>query len=99
MQYWFITPIYNEDAVSSFVSLMNLPLSHPKTVVNIAGDEILSLRDIVFSISKIIDQPPNIKETDEDPKHLCGDNQNLKNIFGVRNFIDFGEGIRKTLSQ
>jgi UDP-glucose 4-epimerase len=95
----FLTPIFIEDAIDSFICLMNSPLPSPKLVVNLAGDEILSLHDIVFSISKVIDKSPIIKETGEEPKYLCGDNLNYNSIFGARNFIDFEEGIRKTLNQ
>ena len=78
---------------------MNSSIPNPKLVVNLAGDETLSLHDIVFSISEVIGKSPEIKETGEDPKYLCGDNLKFKNIFGASDFIDFDEGIRKTLNQ
>ena len=95
----FITPVFIEDAIDSFICLMNSSIPNPKLVVNLAGDETLSLHDIVFSISEVIGKSPEIKETGEDPKYLCGDNLKFKNIFGASDFIDFDEGIRKTLNQ
>tara|TARA_B100000686_G_scaffold111863_1_gene119308 strand:+ start:4452 stop:5333 length:882 start_codon:yes stop_codon:yes gene_type:complete len=95
----FITPVFIEDAVSSFVNFINSSLPNPKLIVNLAGDDILSLYDIAFSISKTIDKSPNIKINKETPKYLCGDNLKYKNIFGVKKFINFDESIKKTLSQ
>jgi nucleoside-diphosphate-sugar epimerase len=93
----FITPVFIEDAVNSFIKLISSPLSNPKLIVNLAGDNILSLYDIAFTISKAIDKSPNIKVTKEIPKYLCGDNLKYKNIFGIKKFILFDESIKKTL--
>jgi UDP-glucose 4-epimerase len=95
----FVTPIFIDDAVNSFLKFINTFLPNPKLIVNLAGDDVLSLYDIASSISKAIDKPPNIKITKEIPQYLCGDNLKYKNIFGEKKFVQFDESIKKTLNQ
>ena len=94
----FLTPFFVDDAVESFLKLMKMPLPNSRCVVNLAGDEVLSLFDVVSSISKVVGKAPVIDNTEENPKYLCGDNSRLKKYFGIDSFVSFEEGIRKTLS-
>lgn len=95
----FLTPVFIDDAVNSFLKFINTILPNPKLIVNLAGDDSLSLCDIASFISKVIDKPPNIKTTKKTPQYLCGDNLKYKNIFGDKKFIQFDKGIKKTLNQ
>jgi UDP-glucose 4-epimerase len=76
----FLTPLFIEDCVKILSELTWIPMARGVTVLNVAGDEVLSLGEMVAIIGSKLGMKPQIQSTDEQPRHLCGDNFLLKSI-------------------
>jgi nucleoside-diphosphate-sugar epimerase len=90
-----INPIHVEDAVSVFRPALELERSD---VFNVAGDEIVSIRELVGLIEEATGEPAHVRHID--PEHdgdLVGDNSRMKDLLGVEPGLSLLEGIRSML--
>ena len=85
---------YIDDAIDVFIRMLG---QTETDIVNIAGPEVLSIRDIAQSIGKELGTPPLLEVgTQPRPFDLVADVAKLVKLFGPR-FTPFSEGIRRTL--
>ncbi len=92
----YMTPLFIDDCVRVLDTLAMVPLERACNILNVAGDELLSLGEIVHEVAKKLHISPVIKTTDDLPKYLCGDNTRLKTFY--RNaFLSFRTGLGLTL--
>ncbi len=90
-----INPTYVEDAVNAILMALKLEESQK---INIAGPEILSMREIGETIGNILKKKPAFEISKEtQPNHLIGDISKMKNILGVPNY-NFKDGIERYLN-
>jgi len=90
-----INPIHVEDAVSVFRPALELERSD---VFNVAGDEIVSIRELVGLIEVATGEPAHVRHIDPDYEgNLVGDNSRMKAILGVQPRLTLLEGIRSML--
>lgn len=90
-----VNPIYIEDAVKVFAPALDLPRSD---VFNVAGDEIVSVRELVAVIEEATGEPAHVRHID--PQHegdLVGDNSRMKEVLGVRPGVSLLDGVRSML--
>jgi len=88
-----INPIYIEDAIRVFEPALNLNKSE---LFNVAGDESVTITDLVDLIGKVLGQKPTLKHTDKDPKgDLIGDNKRMKEILKIYPKVSLLEGLSK----
>jgi UDP-glucose 4-epimerase len=90
-----INPIHVEDAVEIFRPALELGSSD---VFNVAGDEVVSIRDLVGVIEEASGEPAHVRHVD--PEHdgdLIGDNSRMKAVLDVAPRISLAEGIRSML--
>lgn len=90
-----INPIHVEDAVEIFHPALELGDSD---VFNVAGDEVISIRDLVGVIEEASGEPAHVRHVD--PEHegdLIGDNSRMKAVLDVAPRISLAEGIRSML--
>jgi UDP-glucose 4-epimerase len=92
----YLTPLFVEDCVKVFKHLTRVPLDKAINTFNVAGDEVLSLHDIVTKIGKKLRKEPFFKIIDEQPKYLCGDNSVLKSCFSDE-FTNFDVGLESII--
>ena len=90
-----INPIYVGDAVHVFESALN---SFVSGVFNVAGDEVVTIRDLVGILEEVLDKKASIRHS----KHhrsgdLVGDNTRMKELLKVLPETPLGEGLRKML--
>lgn len=90
-----LTPLFVEDCVAILAKLLDAPLEEGWTAFNLAGDEALTLAQIVEAIARQLGREPVIRTTDEPPRHLCGDNTRIKRVYD--RFSPFAVGLKKTL--
>jgi len=83
-----INPIYVDDAVSAIRSAMNLESSYK---INVAGPNILSLKEIGNIIGEAIHKPPLFNVEHKKAKHLIGDTQKMSQLLGAP-LTSFKEG-------
>lgn len=93
----FLTPIYIDDCVSAIEKLILTGLGEDEGIVNIAGNEILSLGDIVKILGRMLRIKPLIKLNKNQPLFLTADNRKMLSIMGFPDFIPFKIGIKKFL--
>lgn len=84
-----INPIHVSDAVSVLNSCLSLEDSH---TFNVAGSEILSLREIAGIIGREVGRGPLFKVEAVEPSHLIADIEDLRNIL-VKPKMSFSQGI------
>ena len=90
-----INPIHVDDAVEVFAPALALERSD---VFNVAGDEVVSIRDLVGVIEEAAGETAHIRHID--PQHegdLVGDNSRMKEVLGVRPGVSLLDGIRSML--
>ena len=91
----FINPIYVLDAVDSLLAMCKLEGCHK---INIAGDEILSLREIGNIIGNYIGVKPIFTIVDDQPLNLIGDNEKMKLLLNKPKF-SFSKGVKKLINE
>lgn len=91
-----INPTYVTDAASSVCRSLELRESHK---INIAGPEVLSLRQIGQQIGEVLKREP-IFEVQENikPQHLVGDIKKMIHFLGPP-VVRFREGIAKYIEE
>lgn len=89
-----INPIYIKDAIRAFEPAMNLASS---ALINVAGDEEVSLKDLVKLIKHISKADTEVTHTEEPSLRMIGDNGFMKEALRVRPEITLSEGISKIL--
>jgi len=90
-----INPIHVSDAVEAFPRALELERSD---VFNVAGEEIVSIRELVDVIEQATGEAAHVRHID--PEHegdLIGDNSRMKELLGVHPQTSLLEGIRSML--
>lgn len=90
-----INPIYISDAVKAFENMLKLQGSH---LFNIAGKEILSLKEICLIISDVMGKKTEFIYNEQSANDLIG-NTDLMNKYLGTSQITFKEGILKMLER
>lgn len=75
-----INPIHVEDAVATLGNALKLDGSY---TLNIAGPEVLSLRQIVTMIGSKLRKEPILIKTEDEPRHLIANIDAMKNLLHV----------------
>lgn len=90
-----VNPVYVGDVVR--VVLRALP-SDGHQLVNVGGDEAVSVRDLAMRIGAVTAQTPVFEETDRQAGDLLVDTQRLHDVFpGLRPLVALDEGLRRTV--
>jgi UDP-glucose 4-epimerase len=90
-----INPIHVQDAVEIFPPALGLERSD---ILNVAGDEIVSIRELVGVIEQATGEPAHVRHIDPEYEgNLVGDNSRMKDVLGVQPRIALLEGIRSML--
>jgi nucleoside-diphosphate-sugar epimerase len=89
-----INPIHVTDAVRAFEPALGLT---EHGVFNIAGEEAVSIRELIALIEQEVGRPAVVTSTDGSPTDLVAANQRLKDVLGVTPRISLAEGIRSML--
>jgi nucleoside-diphosphate-sugar epimerase len=91
-----INPIYVDDAANIFTPIL---LSSFKGVLNVAGDEILSMTDLVNLMAEISGKVPNISYVDtQNNNDLVADNKRMKDVLGMHPQISLRQGLSGMLN-
>jgi nucleoside-diphosphate-sugar epimerase len=86
-----INPIHVQDAIKAFPCYLETPVNG---VFNIAGDEVVSIKELSETIGKLIGKEPVfVYEKSITPGDIIGDNSRMKSVLGVIPEISLSEGI------
>ena len=86
-----INPIYIDDAVNSVVKILEIKGEH---IINIAGEDIVSLKELVIKIAKILNKEPDFKYNDTIQNNLIADISMMKELL-VSPKISLQKGLEK----
>lgn len=88
-----LNPVYVDDAAAATVAALRLT---GKTIVNVAGSEVLSMREIAEAIGAIVGKSPIFQETQEADGDLVADISRMQTLLH-RPVVQFRDGIRRVL--
>ncbi len=95
------TPLYIDDAVKMIQLIISkghqINLTSPQ-VLNIAGKEIISLREVAHIIARELGEKVTIEDINEEVRYLCGDISKFRDLFDFIPKFDFQSGIKETLA-
>jgi len=86
-----INPIYIDDAVNSVMKILEIKGEH---IINIAGEDIVSLKELVMKIAKILNKEPDFKYNDTIQNNLIADISRMKELL-VSPKISLQKGLEK----
>lgn len=91
----YITPVFIKDLVEVIARLVADDLAEDFQALNVAGNEILSLREMAECLSMLLKQSLNTEITQDEPAYLTGSNELLKKMIGSEYIsTDFQTGVR-----
>ena len=88
-----MTPIFVDDAVRAFVAALDLDGHH---VVNVAGDEIVSIAELAERIGDVVGREPVFDHRDPAAGDLIADNRRLHELLVPGRLVPLAEGLRAT---
>ncbi len=87
-----VNPIYVEDAAAAVLATLDFDES---VTVNVAGPEIVSVREIAEQIGRLVDREPKFAVGDPQPDIIAG-NERRDALVGAPR-VSFEEGLRRTV--
>lgn len=87
------TPIFVDDAVRAFVAALELEGRH---VVNVAGDEVVSIVDLAKRIGEVVGRDPVFEEGGPVAGDLIADNRRLHELLVPGRLVPLADGLRAT---
>lgn len=91
-----MTPIHVEDVTEAFE---RAALASYTGALNVAGDEVVSLRQLARLIGEVLAASPVFEETDnEATSDMAGDNARMKQALGGWPMVRLAEGLRRTFA-
>ena len=91
-----INPIYIDDVSYIIGDLVTRILTERLTILNLAGNENLSLMHIVNRLEIILSMSAKVVVTRGDPLHFLANTKNLISLFPVHKFVDIDVGLKNT---
>lgn len=93
----YLTPVFVNDVLSIIDCLSALPPSQAARVLNVSGDRITPLSEVVIAIERLIGKKAVLKLTDEPSSFFTGSNEKIKSLMGVTEFSSMDEGLKFTV--
>ncbi len=75
-----INPVYAEDAAGAVERALGL---EDPTVVNIAGDELVSISELVLELGRALGREPQLRNVGESPGDLVADTTRMRELLGA----------------
>lgn len=91
-----LTPIYIDDVVTAILRAMD---SSYCGIVNIAGDRVVSVRELTEEIGSALKSKSRFEESGEESGDLMGDNALMKQVLGAWPMITLSEGLSRTFTR
>jgi UDP-glucose 4-epimerase len=88
-----MTPMFVDDTVRAFAAALELDGHH---VVNVAGDQVVSIADLATAIADALGAEPVFDERSGSPGDLIADNARMHELLGLGALVPLAEGIPAT---
>jgi len=93
----YLTPIFIDDCVEIVSKLVEKDTLNKIEIINVAGNSIVSLADIISYVEKYLGIKANISVQEKNPSYLAGSNEKMVNLLNLKPKIDFSNGIRRVI--
>jgi nucleoside-diphosphate-sugar epimerase len=90
-----VTPIYIEDVIVAIERAIDSSYSG---IVNVAGDRVVSMRELAEEIGGALQSKATFEVSGEESADMIGDNELMKEVFGVWPMITLTEGLSRTFN-
>ena len=86
-----MNPIHVDDAAAAVEAAVGLS---EQATVNVAGEEVLRVRELVERLAQAIGREARIRAGDGNPGDLVADTSRMRSLLGVRPEVDLDRGLR-----
>jgi UDP-glucose 4-epimerase len=86
-----MNPIYVDDAAAAVEAALGLP---QQATINVAGDEVLRVRELVERLALAIGREPRIRPGGPAAGDLVADTSLMRSLLGIRPEFDLDQGLR-----
>lgn len=93
----YLTPIFIDDCVEIVSKLIREKSSNKIEIVNVAGNTIMTLADMIREIEKYLGIKAKILIQEEKSSYLAGSNKKVVKLLNFQPKTDFSNGIRSVL--
>lgn len=93
----YLSPIFVEDVVNIIEKLIVVPVIKQTRLMNVCGDQIITLKEIVDLLEKMVDKSAVTQESDSKAPHFAGSNEQLKGYIGSYQFLNFQLGLENVV--
>ena len=93
-----VTPLYITDLLNVLVQIIARSVSGLLEVLNVSGDEIISLGQLTKDVSKLLNIKPKITIINQEPLCLIASNEKIKRVLQFEPQISYNEGLALTLT-
>jgi len=94
----YLTPVYVGDVVDVMVKLTGTKAKTPLRLLNVCGDKVTNLSEIVNVLEFLIDKKARIQITGEPSQSFTGVNDHLRQCLNDLNFTDLEPGLANTVN-
>jgi len=91
-----LTPTHINDVIIALEGAINSSYSG---IVNVAGDRVVSMRELAEEIGAVLATEPLFEMDDEDSADLNGDNALMKQVFGTWSMVTLRDGLLHTFKR
>lgn len=95
----YLSPIYIGDVGVIINRLITTPARQKNRLMNVCGDQLTSLSEIVMIAEEIIGKPAIVRMTDEEAVYFTGSNERLRNYLSGYRFVDIRTGLERVIHQ
>ena len=89
-----MSPLYITDVVQCIE--LALHISGRLVTINLAGDHVISIRDLAQAIGHVLHIQPKFEETRKITRNLAGSNRRMRIWLGIAPAISLSEGLALT---
>jgi len=93
-----LSPVYVGDVAEIASQLIEMPKTNGYRVLNVCGDNINELSEIISILEEIIGVKAKIQLTHEKSQYFAGSNHNLKRFIDLGNMTALKDGLLKTFT-
>lgn len=94
-----ITPLYIDDLINIMNKLIEIDIEKNFHILNVCGDEVVSLFDIIYFLEKILNKKANINFLKLRPSLIIGDNSKIKSIISPIQTINIKKGLKNVIEK
>jgi UDP-glucose 4-epimerase len=94
----YLTPIFAGDVVAALAKLIEMPSKIPVRLLNVCGDKVTHLGEIVKVLEVALGTQASIQFTDESTQCFTGDNSAFKATLRLQQWTDLATGLARTVN-